>query len=448
MRVDFLQNGVVLGSDTTSPYSFTWNNVTNGTYTLTAKAVDNKGATTTSSGAQISVKTSPKSVNRAKGRGATLLDSSGSTAIYAGAADLGTSPETISLSQLVADFGLLEQDIQTAYNDFLIEKSSFGANAERIDSQLQAALYFCRGDAALAAKSGPSQSVWGHLRRLVAHLAMTEELMLYGNVSAATLNEARAANARTDVVIGAASLSYGPGAAPVVAPGSMVSAFANLGLTPFGSQLLFAPLTGLTPWELAGVNVTVGGFAVPVIYTSPGRIAFYLPTDLPMGAAEVIITCHEGYVTRGTVTVARNVSQIMTTNDASSGPATAVNGSTKVSGPFNINTTNNFGSDTRTRVTFFATGISGSVANTDMSNDSVIDGVTRPNFAESVIVEARTATGQVVRLPVEFAGVQGILPGVDQVTVVLTPNLKNAGTVQLTLILNGQTSNTATVVIN
>ena len=50
-------------------------------------------------------------------------------------------------------------------------------------------------------------------------------------------------------------------------------------------------------------------------------------------------------------------------------------------------------------------------------------------------------------LPVEFAGAQGLLPGLDQVTMVLIPQLKGAGNVQLTLIVGGQRSNAPTVFI-
>jgi len=76
-----------------------------------------------------------------------------------------------------------------------------------------------------------------------------------------------------------------------------------------------------------------------------------------------------------------------------------------------------------------------------------VKGVVRPNFAESVSVEAQLGTGQVISLPVEFAGAQGVLPGVDQVNVVLDPALQNAGNVKLTLVVNGQRSNGPTISI-
>jgi hypothetical protein len=54
-KVDFLDGTTVLATDTTSPYSFTWKNVTSGSHTVSARATDNAGATTTSSQVSITV---------------------------------------------------------------------------------------------------------------------------------------------------------------------------------------------------------------------------------------------------------------------------------------------------------------------------------------------------------------------------------------------------------
>jgi hypothetical protein len=58
-RVDFYSGTSLLGSDTTSPYSFTWSNVPAGTYSLTAVALDNAGAQTTSAARTITVNNPP-----------------------------------------------------------------------------------------------------------------------------------------------------------------------------------------------------------------------------------------------------------------------------------------------------------------------------------------------------------------------------------------------------
>ncbi|MBQ4822717.1 glycosyl hydrolase family 18 protein [Aquimarina sp. MMG016] len=54
-KVEFFRNGVRIGEDTTSPYSYTWNNASTGNYTLTAKATDNENAMGESSVVSISV---------------------------------------------------------------------------------------------------------------------------------------------------------------------------------------------------------------------------------------------------------------------------------------------------------------------------------------------------------------------------------------------------------
>ena len=114
---------------------------------------------------------------------------------------------------------------------------------------------------------------------------------------------------------------------------------------------------------------------------------------------------------------------------------------------FDVLTPENFGADKRTRVALFTMGVSASAANSDITNDVGSGGATEPNFAESVAVEARKSNGQVLMLPVEFAGAADRLIGHDQVNVRLTPELGGAGVVQLTLIVAGQRSNSATILI-
>ena len=47
-RVEFYKGGTLLGVDSVAPYTFNWNNVTAGSYTITARATDNTGLKTTS----------------------------------------------------------------------------------------------------------------------------------------------------------------------------------------------------------------------------------------------------------------------------------------------------------------------------------------------------------------------------------------------------------------
>lgn len=57
-QVEFLQGTTSLSVDTSAPYSYAWNSVAAGSYTLTAKATDNAGATTTSAVVNVTVNAS------------------------------------------------------------------------------------------------------------------------------------------------------------------------------------------------------------------------------------------------------------------------------------------------------------------------------------------------------------------------------------------------------
>jgi chitinase len=54
-QVEFFRGTTSLGVDTTQPYGVTWSNATAGSYTLTAVARDNLGATTTSAGVSVTI---------------------------------------------------------------------------------------------------------------------------------------------------------------------------------------------------------------------------------------------------------------------------------------------------------------------------------------------------------------------------------------------------------
>jgi hypothetical protein len=56
-KVDFYDGSTLLGSDSTAPYQFNWSNAATGVHTLTAKALDNAGASTTSSAVAIQINT-------------------------------------------------------------------------------------------------------------------------------------------------------------------------------------------------------------------------------------------------------------------------------------------------------------------------------------------------------------------------------------------------------
>ncbi|MCW1925015.1 DNRLRE domain-containing protein [Luteolibacter arcticus] len=76
--VEFLANGSVIGSDSTSPYSISWSSVPAGSYTVTARATDNQGSITTSANVGITV---------VPGAGSTVVSLQNGTNGYSGATD-------------------------------------------------------------------------------------------------------------------------------------------------------------------------------------------------------------------------------------------------------------------------------------------------------------------------------------------------------------------------
>ena len=58
-KVEFYAGSTLVSTDTSSPYSATWNTSTAGTFTLTAKAFDNAGASTVSSGVNVTIAAQP-----------------------------------------------------------------------------------------------------------------------------------------------------------------------------------------------------------------------------------------------------------------------------------------------------------------------------------------------------------------------------------------------------
>jgi len=444
-EVRFFRSGVWVGTDTTGPYSVVWTNASKGTYNLTAKATDNSGNTTTSASVKITVTNSPNSVNKAKGRASGLVDQTQTlTQEYAGAAD-GAYDENLALSTSLT---ALTADIEQAYSEFKAEIGFF-SNSPAIDVQIRAAALFTKATTGLSLRASSSPNIRNNLLRIASHLAIAEDLMRYGNITSTTQNQATATKTRTNVIVGQAVTGYGTTAVSSIAPGSLGAISGSGNVQPMVSQTTFATLLAdrSLPYEVGGLSVTVGGVAVPVLYASPFTIKFFLPADVPLGTSEVIIASQDGYICQGTVTVERGGSKIMTVADDDSGVGVVTNAFTQATGKFDVQTPENFGSDKRTRLSIFATGISGSANNTNSGNDFNVSGVMRVNFAESVVVEAQRSNGQIFTLPVEFAGIEGILQGVDQVNVVLIPELKGAGTVRLTVIVNGRRSNSPTIFV-
>jgi uncharacterized protein (TIGR03437 family) len=446
-KVEFYANGELVGTDYTSPFAITWPTVAAGSYTLTAKATNSQGLWTISNGVSVSalnLPTSVSSVSRAKNHANFLAGEVSSNGMIG--ADGAENNSSSSAEQLASDLDALTQDIQQALADFIPQQSLFPA-AATINTQLTGALLFNRANSALALKLGQSMSVRNHLLRVAAHLAVAEDLMVYSSIQSATVAFAQSVNARIDLTIGNAETGYEVPSATGVAPLSLASAFSSTGQPPLSTQVLFAalPPNNALPYEVGGVNVTVNGKSMPVIFVSPARVIFHLSSEVTAGPAQILITTQDGHVSSGSTIVSPNLFRVMTSAETGDGPAIAINGVLETGGNFNVITQENFGPDKRTRVRLFATGINGSAVNSNPANDVLLNGVWLPNLAESVVVEVRLSDNRVISLPVEFAGSAGTLPGLDQVQIILTPEVEGAGTVQLFVVIGGQRSNTSTI---
>ena len=91
-KVEFFAGATKLGEDLSAPYQFSWAGVAAGTYTLTARATDNGGATTTSTAVSVSVSvTAPANpwtstvIGKVAVPGSTTVDATGVTLVASGA---------------------------------------------------------------------------------------------------------------------------------------------------------------------------------------------------------------------------------------------------------------------------------------------------------------------------------------------------------------------------
>ncbi len=436
-RVDFYAGSQLIGTTTAAPYSMVWNNPAAGTYVLTANAKDNLGLTATSSPVTVKVSKALGSLRNSKKNAQTAagtISGSGSTSL-----SLATD------SQISAQLDALVQDIQQCYYDFVAEGAMFEATPQ-IDKYLYAAWFLARSSAALSKQQTPAAGVMDRLQKINSYLSFGEDLMVDGVISTSTLAAARHANAMSDLTMGQPDTWSANASGSMLSSGGTANIFSTSALTPLTSQTAVAP-SGAT-YELAGVGVTINGQAAPVLSVSPTQVVFSVPTGLTGGLADIIVTSQDGKISHGTAQVSGLNPTLFTIGGDSTGAAAVLNGLTFQPGIFATTTTAFPGSDNRTRLAIWATGISSGVINTDPTNDIRLnDGRILQNLAESVLVEARTSDGRLYSLPVEFAGAQGVLSGLDQVVVLLTPNLQGAGQIQLTLIVGGQRSNFATIVV-
>jgi uncharacterized protein (TIGR03437 family) len=364
-------------------------------------------------------------------------------------AALGTATTLAAqTSSTEAQIAPLVTGIEQAYAAFLTEATRFGTSAAEIDKALLASLYFARAAQALGAKNSGA-GVQNRLQVAAYRLGQARDLMTPGTTQNISAQTAHASMLSTTFIIGNADTRSEASLAPVLAPSSLGVILGDQSQSPLSMQTSTAAQApgGSLPYELAGVSVMFGGQAAQLLAVSPSRITFLVPAGYTSPNAEVIVTLQEGYVSRGNAGVTRVAPALFTADGSGAGAALALNASNLMPGPFDVTTQRNLSTDKRTRLIMYGTGVSGGAVNSSAANDIRLDnGGVAANLCESVTVEARTGGG-VYQLPVEFAGALGRVSGLDQLNIVLIPELRGAGTVALTLIVGGQRSNSVTIAV-
>jgi regulation of enolase protein 1 (concanavalin A-like superfamily) len=115
-RVDFYRGSTLVSSDTTSPYTASWTGAPAGTYALTAVAVDNEGASTTSPAVSVTVNGSsnqPPSVSFVSPSQGATFTAGTQIRIEAAASD---SDGTVSRVELYQGSTLLKSDSTSPYS--------------------------------------------------------------------------------------------------------------------------------------------------------------------------------------------------------------------------------------------------------------------------------------------------------------------------------------------
>ncbi|MGA2595724.1 MAG: hypothetical protein ABSH09_01805 [Bryobacteraceae bacterium] len=221
---------------------------------------------------------------------------------------------------------------------------------------------------------------------------------------------------------------------PAVAPNSLASVFGSSLSGSTASAALNA--NGQLPTTLAGVTVQVNGENAPLLYVSPGQINLVVPDDTTTGVATIAVKTGFGFAIQGTVLVNVSAPGLFAINGSGSGPGAILNGVNFAGPPFLVQTAANPGTDKRTRLTVYGTGIRYS-GNPDHD----------PSITNSdITVQAHDAAGN--SYTVEFAGAAPGFFGLDQVNLILPAELDDAGIVSLFVTTSDGSSNTVTFLVN
>jgi uncharacterized protein (TIGR03437 family) len=218
---------------------------------------------------------------------------------------------------------------------------------------------------------------------------------------------------------------------PLVAPNSLASIFGtNIANSTAHGQL---GADGQLPTQLAGVSLQINGTAAPLLYVSPSQINFLVPTGTVLGTATVLLQPSPAAAQIQSTMQAGMVAPGLFSQDATgTGTGAILNAVTFTGPPFLVETLQNSGTDKRTRLAVFATGLR-YAGNPSQNPDET-------NVA--IQVQAQDSSG--TSYDVEYAGSAPGFFGLDQINLLLPAQADGAGVISLAIAAGDVLSNTVT----
>lgn len=281
-----------------------------------------------------------------------------------------------------------------------------------------------------------------HRRRLPAILVVSALVLLAGWLVDHWHRPARAAvtiqNSTPLTSVSAASYIGAPGA---LATNSIVAAF--------GTQLATGSAAATTepgaplPTSLLSTRVLVNNIPAPLFFVSAGQVNYLVPENTPAGDGEVVVTSTQPngdqVVSRGIVRIAPTAPSIFTVEASGNGAPIAFVGRIGPTGAFAYDAAPPYRDDPANPGRLIPAPID--VGTTENPAYLILFGTGIRNASASAI---RCLIGG-LEIPVEYFGGVSKFAGLDQINLLLPPSLKGRGLVDVTIVVNGVSSNAVTI---